>query len=95
MASSFTALPGMVKVVVALVASARVTLPSSTTHLSKTLPVSGASAVTVTTVFWAILSVMGVPAATEAVPLMTVTVYSGTVGFFTNLVSPQSVRRQV
>lgn len=45
MASSFTSLPGMVKVVVALVASARVTLPSSTTHLSKTLPVSGASAV--------------------------------------------------
>ena len=37
----------MVKVVVALVASAGVTPPSSTTHLSKTLPVSGASAVTV------------------------------------------------
>ena len=77
MASSFTSLPGMVKVVVALVASARVTLPSSTTHLSKTLPVSGASAVTVTTVFCAILSVMSVPAAREAVPLMNVSGRSG------------------
>lgn len=95
MASSFTSLPGMVKVVVALVTSARVTLPSSTTHLSKTLPASGASAVTVTTVFCAILSVMSVPAATEAVPLMTVTVNSVAAEFFTNLVSPQSARWQV
>ena len=86
---------GMVKVVVALVASARVTLPPSTTHLSKTLPVSGASAVTVTTVFGLILSVMGVPAVTEAVPLMTVTVYSVAAEFLTNLVSPQSARWQV
>ena len=85
----------MVKVVVALVASARVTLPSNTTHLSKTLPVSGASAVTVTTVFCSILSVMGVPAATEAVPLMTVTVYPVAAGLLTNLVSPQSARRKV
>ena len=85
----------MVKVVVALVASARVTLPSRTTHLSKTLPVSGASAVTVTTVFGSILSVMGVPAVTEAVPLMTVTVYLVAAEFLTNLVSPQSARWQV
>lgn len=85
----------MVKVVVALVASAGMTLPSSTTHLSKTLPVSGVSAVTVTTVFCSILSVMGMPPASEAVPLMTVTVYPGAVGFFTNLVSPQSARWQV
>ena len=76
-------------------ASARVTLPSSTTHLSKTLPASGASAVTVTTVFCSILSVMGVPAATEAVPLITVTVYPVAAGFLTNLVSPQSARWQV
>ena len=95
MASSFTSLPGMVKVVVALVASARVTLPSSTTHLSKTLPASGASAVTVTTVFCAILSVIGIPAAREAVPLMTVTTYPVAAEFFTNLVSPQSARWQV
>ena len=95
MASSFTSLPGMVKVVVALVASARVTLPSSTTHLSKTLPTSGASAVTVTTVFCAILSVMSVPAARDAVPLMTVTMYPVAAEFFTNLVSPQSARWQV
>jgi len=76
----------MVKVVVALVASARVTLPSSTTHLSKTLPASGASAVTVTTVFCSILSVMGVPAATEAVPLITVSVFAST-GFSANSAS--------
>jgi hypothetical protein len=49
----------------------------------------------VTTVFCAILSVIGVPAATEAVPLMTVTVNSVAAEFFTNLVSPQSVRWQV
>ena len=55
---------------------------------------TGVSAVTVTRVSWAILSVMGAPA-TEAVPLMTVTVYPGAVGFFTNLVSPQSARWQV
>lgn len=64
-------------------------------HLSKTLPVSGASAVTVTTVFCAILSVMSVPAATEAVPLMTVTVNSVASELLTNLVSPQSARWQV
>ena len=62
----------MVKVVVALVSSARVTLPSSTTHLSKTLSVSGASAVTVTSTP-SMARVIGVPAATVAVPQVTVT----------------------
>jgi len=56
---------------------------------------SGAPAVAVTTVFCAILSVMSVPAATEAVPLMTVTVNSVAAELLTNLVSPQSARWQV
>ena len=82
----------MVKVVTALAASARVTPPDFTTHLSKTLP-SGIIAVTVISTP-AAAEVMAFPDA-DAVPPVTVTAYSVAAGFFTNFLSPQPVRWQV
>ena len=69
----------MVKVVVALVESFKVTAPLFTTHLSNTLPSAGASAVMVTTVPGSAF-VMADPAPTEAVPFVTVMLYSLGVG---------------
>ena len=70
-ASIVTSFAGMVKVVVALVSLASVTPPALTTHLTKCFP-SGACAVTVTSTP-SMARVMGVPAATVAVPPVTVT----------------------
>ena len=75
----FTSLAGMMKVVVALAASLMVTAPLFTTHLSNTLPSAGASAVMVTTVPGSAF-VMADPAPTEAVPFVTVILYSLGVG---------------
>ena len=60
---------GIVKVVVGLFASPRVIFPLSTTHLSNTLPVGSAFAVRVT-----VVPIVAV--AEEAVPSVTVRVYS-------------------
>ena len=60
---------------VALFASARVMPPLTTSHLSNTLPVGAAPAVRVTVVPIVAL-VIGVPAPTDAVPPVTVTLYS-------------------